>query len=318
MFLRFFEERGHRVVPSSSLIPPPESGLLLTNAGMNQFIPYFLGHATAPFPRAVTVQKVLPRPRHRQRRAHRPAPDASSRCSATSPSATTSRRRPCAWAHELVTEVYGIDPERLWVTVYEPDDEAVAAWDAVGMPRRDGSCGAARSTSTESSRTTGRPTRPGRAGPCSEIFVDRGARFGPDGGPDVDEERFIEIWNLVFMQDEVDDRSNVIVGAPGEERRHRLEPRARRHGAAGRRQRVRDRPAAPAPRGRRVAVGPDARTPTSATDVSLEGDRRARAGDHLPDRRRGPALQRGSRLHPSPDAPAGRLATRGGWASSAT
>ena len=56
-FLRFFEERGHRRVPSSSLIPPPESGLLLTNAGMNQFIPYFLGHASAPFARAVTVQK---------------------------------------------------------------------------------------------------------------------------------------------------------------------------------------------------------------------------------------------------------------------
>ena len=56
-FLRFFEERGHKRVPSSSLIPPPESGLLLTNAGMNQFIPYFLGHAPAPFPRAVTVQK---------------------------------------------------------------------------------------------------------------------------------------------------------------------------------------------------------------------------------------------------------------------
>ena len=58
-FLRFFEEREHRRVPSSSLIPPPESGLLLTNAGMNQFIPYFLGHAPAPFPRAVTAQKVF-------------------------------------------------------------------------------------------------------------------------------------------------------------------------------------------------------------------------------------------------------------------
>src|SRR5918997_3689083 len=56
-FLRFFEERGHRRVPSASLIPPPESGLLLTNAGMNQFIPYFLGHAQAPFPRATTCQK---------------------------------------------------------------------------------------------------------------------------------------------------------------------------------------------------------------------------------------------------------------------
>ncbi len=64
-FLRFFEERGHRRVPSSSLIPPPESGLLLTNAGMNQFIPYFLGHTPAPFPRATTRAEELPRGGHR-------------------------------------------------------------------------------------------------------------------------------------------------------------------------------------------------------------------------------------------------------------
>src|SRR5215211_1495483 len=92
-FLRFFEERGHKRVPSSSLIPPPESGLLLTNAGMNQFIPYFLGQADAPYPRAATAQKVM-------------------------------RTNDI----ELVTEGYGIDHDLLWVTVFEEDEASVEAW----------------------------------------------------------------------------------------------------------------------------------------------------------------------------------------------
>ena len=123
-FLRFFEERGHRRVPSSSLIPPPESGLLLTNAGMNQFIPYFLGHAPAPFPRATSRPEVLPGHRHRQRRAYRPAPHVV-RDARELLLRRLLQAESCAWACELVTEGYGIDPDRIWVTVYETDDEAV-------------------------------------------------------------------------------------------------------------------------------------------------------------------------------------------------
>ena len=211
-FLRFFEERGHRVVPSSSLIPPPESGLLLTNAGMNQFIPYFLGHAKAPFPRAVTVQKVF-RALDIDNVGHTARHETFFEMLGNFSFGDYFKREAVAWGHELVTEVYGIDPERLWVTVYEEDDEAVAAWDAVGMPdprivRRgkvDEHGELANYWSTHAA---------GPGGPCSEIFVDRGTRFGPEGGPDVDEERFVEIWNLVFIQDEVDADLNVVSELP--------------------------------------------------------------------------------------------------------
>ncbi|MCI0634154.1 MAG: alanine--tRNA ligase [Actinobacteria bacterium] len=212
MFLRFFEERGHRVVPSSSLIPPPESGLLLTNAGMNQFIPYFLGHAKAPFPRAVTVQKVF-RALDIDNVGHTARHETFFEMLGNFSFGDYFKTEAVAWAHELVTQVYGIDPERLWVTVYEEDDEAVAGWDAVGMPgarivRRgkvDENGELANYWSTHAA---------GPGGPCSEIFVDRGARYGPEGGPDVDEERFVEIWNLVFIQDQVDADLNVISELP--------------------------------------------------------------------------------------------------------
>ena len=99
----------------------------------------------------------------------------------------------------------------------------------------------------------------GPGGPCSEIFVDRGPKYGPEGGPDVDEERFMEIWNLVFIQDQVDARAAGHRPAPREERRHRLVARARRDAPPGCRERLRDGPAPPHPRGRRVDVGEDPR-----------------------------------------------------------
>src|SRR5437870_2427937 len=126
-FLRFFEERDHKRGASSSLIPPPETGLLLTNAGMNQFIPYFLGLAPAPFKRATTAQKCF-------------------RANDIDNVGRTARHltmfemlgnfsfgdyfkaESCRWGYELITEVFGIDPERLWVTVYELDDEARKVW----------------------------------------------------------------------------------------------------------------------------------------------------------------------------------------------
>ncbi len=212
VFLRFFEERAHRVVPSSSLIPPPESGLLLTNAGMNQFIPYFLGHAKAPFPRAVTAQKVF-RALDIDNVGHTDRHLTFFEMLGNFSFGDYFKAEAVAWAHELVTQVYGIDPERMWVTVYEEDDEAVAAWDAVGMPdprivrrgKLDEHGELANYWSTHAA---------GPGGPCSEIFVDRGARFGPDGGPNVDEERFMEIWNLVFIQDQVDADINVVGELP--------------------------------------------------------------------------------------------------------
>jgi alanyl-tRNA synthetase len=205
-FLRFFEERGHKRVPSSSLIPPPESGLLLANAGMNQFIPYFLGHAPAPFPRATSVQKsfrTVDIDNVGRTARHLTLFEMMGNFSF----GDYFKRESCAWGYELVTEVWGIDPGRLWVTVFETDDEAIEIWQDIGIPK---------------DRIVRRGTEDnywwthaaGPAGPCSEIYVDRGPRYGPDGGPAVDEERFVEIWNHVFMQDEVDDKMQIVGELP--------------------------------------------------------------------------------------------------------
>jgi alanyl-tRNA synthetase len=214
LFLSFFEERGHTRVRSSSLIPPPESGLLLTNAGMNQFIPYFLGQAEPPYPRAVTSQKVM-----RTNDIENVGQDARHltffEMLGNFSFADYFKVDAVRWAHELVTEGYGIDHDRIWVTVYEHDDEASNAWiDEVGLAPD-------RIVRRGKVDAQGEPANywwthaAGPAGPCSEIFVDRGPKYGPEGGPDVDEERFLEIWNLVFIQDQVDVEANVLGALPG-------------------------------------------------------------------------------------------------------
>ena len=187
---------------SASLIPIDPT-LLLTVAGMVPFKPYLLGEEVPPYPRAVSVQK----------------------CGRTEDIdivGTTARHltffemlgnfsfgdyfkeKAIPWAYELVTDGFGIDPDRLWFTVHDSDDEAAEIWlDSVGIS----------------------PTRlqrmdrdnfwqmgvPGPCGPSSEIFFDKGPEYGPDGGPDVDDERFMEIWNLVFMQN-VQDKPYHVVG----------------------------------------------------------------------------------------------------------
>jgi alanyl-tRNA synthetase len=205
-FLRFFEERGHRVVPSSSLIPPPESGLLLTNAGMNQFIPYFLGHARAPFPRAVTAQKVF-RALDIENVGHTARHLTFFEMLGNFSFGHYFKRESCAWGFELVTTVWGIDPDRLWVTVFETDDETIDIWQDIGVPRE-------RIVRRGSEDNYWWTHAAGPAGPCSEIYVDRGPRYGAEGGPAVDEERHLEIWNHVFMQDEVDDAQTILRELP--------------------------------------------------------------------------------------------------------
>ncbi len=205
-FLRFFEERGHRVVPSSSLIPPPESGLLLTNAGMNQFIPYFLGHAPAPFARATTVQKCF-RAVDIDLVGHTARHLSMFEMLGNFSFGDYFKRESCGWGFELVTGVWGIDPGRLWVTVFETDDEAIDVWLDIGVPRE-------RIVRRGVDDNYWWTHAAGPAGPCSEIYVDRGARYGPEGGPAVDEERYIEIWNHVFMQDQVDDSRTILRDLP--------------------------------------------------------------------------------------------------------
>jgi len=205
-FLTFFEERGHKVVPSSSLIPPPESGLLLSNAGMNQFIPYFLGQAPAPFPRATSVQKCF-RANDIENVGHTARHLTLFEMLGNFSFGDYFKAESCRWGLELITEGFGIDPELLWMSVYETDEEAIGIWLDLGIPP-DRIVRRGKEDNYWSTHTAG----PG--GPCSEIFVDRGARYGPDGGPEADEDRFMEIWNHVFMQDQVDADENVVGELP--------------------------------------------------------------------------------------------------------
>jgi alanyl-tRNA synthetase len=205
-FLSFFEERDHKRVPSSSLIPPPESGLLLANAGMNQFIPYFLGQATPPFPRATSCQKCF-RANDIENVGHTDRHLTFFEMLGNFSFGDYFKAESCAWGLELVTEGFGIDVDRLWMSVYETDDEASGIWQDLGIP-------AERLVRRGKADNFWWTHAAGPAGPSSEIFVDRGPTFGPEGGPAVDEDRFMEIWNHVFMQDEVDSHAEVLRELP--------------------------------------------------------------------------------------------------------
>jgi alanyl-tRNA synthetase len=213
-FLRFFEERGHTRLRSSSLVPPPESGLLLTNAGMNQFIPYFLGQADPPFARAATSQKVM-RTNDIDNVGHDARHLTFFEMLGNFSFADYFKADAIAWAYQLVTEGYGIEHDRLWVTVYEHDAESVEAWSDLAGLAPDRIVRRGKLDAEGELANYWHTHNAGPAGPCSEIFVDRGAAYGPDGGPDVDEERFTEIWNLVFMQDQIDADLEIIAPLPG-------------------------------------------------------------------------------------------------------
>ncbi len=213
LFLAFFEERAHKRVPSSSLIPPPESGLLLANAGMNQFIPYFLGQAPPPFARAASSQKCF-RANDIENVGHTDRHLTMFEMLGNFSFGDYFKAEAVAWAHELITEGYGIEHDRLWATVYRDDQEAVDAWvDGVGLsPDRIVRRGKLDADGELANYWHTHAAGPG--GPCSEIFVDRGPKYGPEGGPDVDEDRFMEIWNLVFIQEQVDAAFEVVAPLP--------------------------------------------------------------------------------------------------------
>jgi alanyl-tRNA synthetase len=194
-FLSFFESKGSKRLPSSSLVPDDPS-LLLTSAGMVQFKPVFLGARDLGYTRATTCQK----------------------CARTTDIdiiGTTGRHHSffemlgnfsfgdyfkseaCAWAYEYSTEVLGMDPDRLWFSIYEDDDEAEAVWrDEVGVPAER----IVRMGAKDNFWSAG-PTGP--CGPCSELYYDQGPDLGcgsPECAPGCDCDRFVEYWNLVFMQ----------------------------------------------------------------------------------------------------------------------
>ena len=210
-FVDFFAANGHHHEASGSLIPHDPT-LLFTVAGMVPFKPYFVGEQPAPWPRAVTVQKCV-----RAGGKHNDLDEVG----------RTSRHltffemmgnfsfgdyfksEACAFAWEFVTANLGLDPERLWITVHVSDDEAEAIWrDEVGVP--------AERIQRLDEENYWRMADTGPCGPCSEIFWDKGPDFGEDGGPaHGGDERFIEIWNLVFMQfEQHDDGSMTELPAP--------------------------------------------------------------------------------------------------------
>jgi alanyl-tRNA synthetase len=192
-FTRFFAERDHAVVPSASLIPHDPS-VLFTIAGMVPFKPYFVGEEPAPWPRATSIQKCFR------------TPDIDIIGTDTYHNTFFEMLGnfsfgdyfkedaiPMAW--ELLTGVFGLDGDRLWVTVHETDDEAEQIWiDKVGVrPER-----IQRMGDEDNFWAMGET---GPCGPDSEIFIDKGPEYGEDGGPKHGgDERFVELWNLVFMQ----------------------------------------------------------------------------------------------------------------------
>ncbi|ARN20577.1 alanine--tRNA ligase [Piscinibacter gummiphilus] len=205
-FLKFFEAKGHTIVPSSPVVPGDDPTLLFTNAGMNQFKDVFLGFDKRPYSRATTSQKCI-----RAGGKHNDLDNVG----------YTARHHTffemlgnfsfgdyfkhdaIQYAWELLTEVYKLPKEKLWVTVYAEDDEAYEIWNkTVGVPAerivRIGDNKGARYAS-DNFWMMGDT---GPCGPCTEIFYDHGPEIagGPPGSPDEDGDRYIEIWNNVFMQ----------------------------------------------------------------------------------------------------------------------
>ncbi|WP_347350215.1 alanine--tRNA ligase [Intrasporangium sp.] len=196
-WLSFFESRGHTVVPSAPL-PFDDPNLLFVAAGMVPFVPYFVGQETPRWPRATSVQKCV----------RTPDLDEVGRTSRHGTFFQMNgnfsfgdyfKHGAISYAWELLTTSqreggYGLDPERLWATVYEDDEEAISLWlELSEIPRE-------RIVRRGKKDNYWHMGIPGPGGPCSEIFVDRGPEYGREGGPAVDEDRYMEVWNLVFMQ----------------------------------------------------------------------------------------------------------------------
>ena len=199
-FLRFYTERGHAPVPSASLLLDDPT-LLFVNAGMVPFKPYFLGEAPPPWPRATSVQKcVRTLDIDEVGKTTRHASFFQMAGNFSFGDYFKEGAIPFAW--ELLTSSeadggFGFPESKLWATVYESDDEAFEIWNkVVGLP-------ADRIQRRDAKDNYWSMGVPGPGGPCSEIYYDRGPEHGIEGGPVADEDRYLEVWNLVFMQHEL-------------------------------------------------------------------------------------------------------------------
>ena len=197
-FLKFFAERDHTPVPSASLIPHDPT-VLFTVAGMVPFKPYFVGDEVAPYSRAATIQKCA-----RAGGKHNDLDDVGRtkrhlvffEMMGNFSFGDYFKAKAIPWSWEFVTETLGFDGDRIWVTVHTSDDEAEAMWhEEVGVPMD-------RIQRLGDKDNFWQMGDTGPCGPCSELHIDRGSEFGPPGGPlnDPHGDRFMEFWNLVFMQ----------------------------------------------------------------------------------------------------------------------
>ncbi len=222
-YLKFFEERGHKLYPSSSLVPHNDPTVLLTTAGMQQFITYFTGQERPPTPRATSVQKCF-------RTVDLEEVGDSTHLTFFEMLGNFSfgdyfKKEAIEWAWEFLTKVLALPPERLWITIFEGDEnapedlEGKELWMQVGVPEE------RIFGLPKSENWWGPPGETGPCGPCSEVYYDHGedlskgdpaenARYGP-GGDDGDP-RFLEIWNLVFNQyEQLKDGSLKPLAKPG-------------------------------------------------------------------------------------------------------
>jgi alanyl-tRNA synthetase len=198
-FLDYFASVGHSVLPSSSLVPGNDPTLLFTNAGMVQFKDVFLGKDPRPYVRAATSQRCV-----RAGGKHNDLENVGYTARhhtffemlGNFSFGDYFKRDAIRFAWEFLTGTLGLDPKRLWVTVYKDDDEAAKIWiDEVGVPKD-------RLTRLGEKSNFWAMGDTGPCGPCTEIFFDHGPQIpgGPPGSPDEDGDRYVEIWNLVFMQ----------------------------------------------------------------------------------------------------------------------
>ncbi len=203
-FLNFFAERGHKVVPSSSLVPN-DSTMLLTTAGMVQFKPIFLGAVTSDFSRATSCQKCL-RTTDIELVGHTARHHTFFEMLGNFSFGDYYKREACAWAWELLTQHYRLDVSKMWVTIFTDDDEAEGIWrDEVGVAADR----IVRLGEKDNFWSAG-PTGP--CGPCSEIVYDLGPERGCEKGDCMvgcDCDRWLEVWNLVFMQYDRDESGNL-------------------------------------------------------------------------------------------------------------
>ena len=196
-FLKYFKEKGHTIVPSSSVVPHDDPTLLFTNAGMNQFKDVFLGKSHPHYARAVTAQKCI-----RAGGKHNDLDNVGH----TSRHLTffemlgnfsfgdyfKEQAIPFAW--EVSTQIFGFPEDKIWPTIFETDEEAFALWQKIVPANR-----IIRMGEKENFWAMGDT---GPCGPCSELLFDRGPSYGnaPNPKEDASGERFLEFWNLVFMQ----------------------------------------------------------------------------------------------------------------------